>query len=75
MKQVEEQKELVRAAKEAYQIEKAAMQCRYLVLCESDRNLKLQVAETESKLKKLEEQEKTLVDLQAKLAKMKRGHK
>ena len=74
-KQVEAQQELVRAAKEAHRIEVAAMQIRYLVRCESDRNLQLQVAETESKQKKLEEQEKTLADLQAQLAKMKRGHK
>ena len=71
MKQVEAQQELVRAAKEAHRIEVAAMQIRYLVRCESDRNLQLQVAETESKQKKLEEQEKTLADLQAQLAKMK----
>ena len=70
-KQVEAQRELVRAAKEAYQIEVASMQIRYLVRCEADKNLRLQVSETESKLKKLEEQEKTLADLEAKLAKMK----
>jgi uncharacterized protein YqfA (UPF0365 family) len=75
MKQVEAQRELVRAAKEAFHVEVDVMQSQYLVRCEVDRNLQSQISETDAKWKKLEQHEKTLADLQAKLAKMKRGQK
>ena len=75
MKQVEAQQELVRAAKEAFHVEVDVMQSQYLVRCEVDRNLQSQISETDAKWKKLEQHEKTLADLQAKLAKMKRGQK
>ena len=61
MKQVEEQRELVRTAKEAIEVD--------------IRSLRSQLTKTESKQRKLKGHEKTLADLQAKLAKMKRGKK
>lgn len=75
MKQVEAQRELVRAAKEAFHVEVDVMQSQYLVRCEVDRNLQSQISETDAKWKKLEQHEKILADLEAKLAKMKRGQK
>ena len=70
-RQVEAQRELVRAAKEAFHVEVDVMQSQYLVRCEVDRNLQSQISETDAKWKKLEQHEKTLADLQAQLAKMK----
>ena len=74
-KQVEAQRELVHAAKEAFHVEVDVMQSQYLVRCEVDRNLQSQISETDAKWKKLEQHEKILADLEAKLAKMKRGQK
>lgn len=75
IKKVEAQRERVRAAKEAFKIGVAVVQCRYLVRYEADKNLHAQIAETKARQQQFEEQEKILVNLRAELAKMKMGKK